>query len=113
MDSNNLIFIFFLIIFNIFFYKYFLIILKKISPELLVDNQFKKPQAFHEFSISTSGGTLIFFSFLILCLFFLFTKQVIYYEYLSFCIPFFLLGLLDDLRLNIRPKFRLILIVYC
>ena len=111
MDSNNLIFIFFLIIFNIFFYKYFLIILKKISPELLVDNQFKKPQAFHEFSISTSGGTLIFFSFLILCLFFLFTKQVIYYEYLSFCIPFFLLGLLDDLRLNIRPKFRLILMI--
>jgi UDP-N-acetylmuramyl pentapeptide phosphotransferase/UDP-N-acetylglucosamine-1-phosphate transferase len=111
MDLNNLIFIFFLIIFNIFFYKYFLIILKKISPKLLVDNQFKKPQAFHEFPISISGGTVIFFSFLTLCLFFLFTKQIVYYEYLSFCTLFFLLGLLDDLKLNIKPKFRLILMV--
>ena len=111
MDLDNLIFILFLIIFNIFFYKYFLIILKKINPKLLVDNQFEKPQAFHENSISTSGGTVIFFSFLVLCLFFLFTKKIVYYEYLSFCTPLFLLGLLDDLKLNIRPKFRLILMV--
>ena len=55
MESNNLIFIFFLIIFNIFFYKYFMIILKKINPKLLIDNQFKKPLAFHEFPVSTSG----------------------------------------------------------
>jgi len=88
-----------------------MIILKKINPKLLIDNQFKKPQAFHEFPVSTSGGTVIFFSFLVLCLFFLFTNQTIYYEYLSFCIPFFLLGLLDDLKLNIRPNFRLILMI--
>ena len=38
-------------------------------------------------------------------------KQIIYYEYLSFCTLFFILGLSDDLKLNVRPKFRLILMV--
>ena len=111
MDLNDYILIFFLIGFNILFYKYFFLILNKNSPNLLVDDQLEKPQAFHVVPVSTSGGIGLFFSFLILCLYLFFMKQIIYYEYLSFCTLFFILGLSDDLKLNVRPKFRLILMV--
>ena len=111
MDLNDYILIFFLIGFNILFYKYFFLILNKNNPNLLVDDQLEKPQAFHVVPVSTSGGIGLFFSFLILCLYLFFMKQIIYYEYLSFCTLFFILGLSDDLKLNVRPKFRLILMV--
>ena len=111
MDLNNLILLFFLVIFSLFFYKYFLIFLNKFNIKLFVDDEFNKPQAFHEVPVSTSGGTGLFFLFLILCLYLFFMKQIIYYEYLSFCTLFFILGLSDDLKLNVRPKFRLILMV--
>ena len=78
MDLNDYILIFFLIGFNILFYKYFLLILNKNSPNLLVDDQLEKPQAFHELQVPISGGIGIFFSFLILCLYLFLTKQFIY-----------------------------------
>ena len=108
MDLNNLILFFALISFSLFFYKYFVPFLNKYNPKLLVDDQFKKPQSFHETPISISGGTGIFFSFLILNLYLFFSKEIVYYEYLSFCSLFFILGLSDDLKLNLRPKFRLL-----
>ena len=111
MSLNNLTLIFILILFNLFFCKYFLLILSKFDPKLLVDDQFNKPQAFHTFPISTSGGAGIFFSFFILCLYLFLTQQIIYYEYLSFCTLFFFLGLVDDLKLNTKPKFRLLLMI--
>ena len=111
MDLNNLIIFFILIGFGIIFYSYFPKILNKLNPKLLVDGELNKPQAFHEVPISTVGGVGIFFSFLIVSLYFFLTKQIIYYEYLSFCTLFFLLGASDDLKLNIKPKFRLILMI--
>ena len=111
MDLNNLILFFILISFSLFFYKYFVSFINKYNSKLLVDEQFKKPQAFHELPISTSGGTGIFFSFLILNLYLFLSKEIIYYEYLSFCSLFFILGLLDDLKLDLRPKFRLIVMI--
>ena len=108
MDLNNLILFLILISFSLFFYKYFVLFLNKFNPKLLVDDQFKKPQSFHETPISISGGTGIFFSFLILNLYLFFSKEIVYYEYLSFCSLFFILGLSDDLELNLRPKFRLL-----
>jgi len=38
-------------------------------------------------------------------------KNLIFFEYLSFCIVFFILGFADDLKLNIRPKFRLLVMI--
>jgi len=111
MDLNNLILFFILIAFSLFFYKYFLILQKNYNLKILIDDQLKKPQAFHESPISICGGAGIFLSFLILCLYLFLTKQVIYYEYLSFCTLFFILGFSDDLKLNLRPKFRLILMI--
>ena len=78
---------------------------------MLFRSDLKKPQAFHQFPVPTAGGLGIFFSFLILCLYLFLSKQIIYYEFLSFCTLFFILGLLDDLKLNIKPKFRLILMM--
>ena len=111
MDLNNFLLLFFLIVFALFFYKYFPILIYKYNSKILLDDEFKKPQAFHDFPVSTSGGIGLFASFLIACLYLYLTKQSIYYEYLSFCSLFFILGLLDDLKLNIRPKFRLIVMV--
>ena len=112
MELNNYILLFSLFLFTLFSYKYFPSIIYKFNSKILIDNEYKKPQAFHEYSISTTGGLGIFVSFLIVFFYFLFFKQIIYFEYLSFCTLFFLLGLLDDLKLNIRPKFRLILMIF-
>ncbi len=111
MDLNNLILFLILISFGLFFYKYFLLILNRYNLKFLIDDELKKPQAFHEFPVPTSGGIGIFLSFLILYLYLFLSKQIIYYEYLTFCTLFFLLGFLDDSKLNIRPKFRLLLMI--
>ena len=66
MDLNNLILFFFLVGFNLFFYKYFLTILYKYNSNFLIDDQFNKPQAFHESAVSVGGGICIFFSSIII-----------------------------------------------
>jgi len=111
MDLNNLILIFSLIVFGVFFYKYFLLILNKNKPQLLIDNQFTKPQAFHESPISTAGGLCIFFSLLIVYFDFLLFKNIFFLEYLSFSILFFILGFVDDIKINISAKIRLVLMI--
>ena len=111
MDLNNLILVFFIIGFSLFFYKYFLLILNKYSPKLLIDDQFEKPQAFHNSPISIAGGTGIFFSFLIVYFYLLLFKNSTFFEYLSFCILFFFLGIIDDIKINIRPYIRLALMI--
>ena len=111
MVLNNLIFFFALAVFCVLFNKYFLTILIKYKTNLLIDNQFKKPQAFHELPTPISGGIGIFFSFLIVCLYLILFQNFNYFEYLSFCTLFFLLGLTDDLKANLRPKVRLILMI--
>ena len=111
MDLNNLILFFFLVIFSLFFYKYFFLFLNKFNSKLFIDDEFKKPQAFHEIPVSTYGGIGIFISLLILCLYLFLSKQIIYYEYLSFCTLFFILGLMEDLKFNLKPKLRLIIMI--
>ena len=66
MDSNNIILISILGIFSLFFYKYFIKILSKYNSKLLIDDQFNKPQAFHESAISVAGGLGLFFSSIII-----------------------------------------------
>ena len=74
MSLNNLTLIFILILFNLFFCKYFLLILSKFDPKLLVDDQFNKPQAFHESPVSICGGVGIFFFFCVFIFVFIFIK---------------------------------------
>jgi len=111
MDLNNLILFFALIGFNLFFYKYLSLIINRYKPQLLIDNQFTKPQAFHESPISTVGGVGIFFSMLIVYFNFLLFKSIFFSEYLSFCTLFFILGLMDDIKIDIKPTTRLVLMI--
>ena len=112
MDLNNISFFLILIFLSYFFNKYLPIILNGFNSNLLKDNEFIKPQAFHEIPVSITGGVGIFFSFLIVYLYLFFFGEFIYYEYLTFCTLFFFLGLLDDLEITIRPKFRLLTMVF-
>ena len=109
MYQNNLFLIIILIAFNILFYKYFLSTIHKYYPKALIDDQLKKPQAFHQFPTPIIGGTCIFLSLTIVYLYFSFFKNIFFLEYISFCSLFFLLGFLDDLKINFSPKVRLAL----
>ena len=111
MTLDNLIFFFFLIVSSVLFNKYFLLIFKKYNHKILIDDQFKKPQAFHNSPTPIIGGLSIFLSFLLVYLYLFLFQNIIYYEYISFSILFFLLGLADDLKINLRPKMRLGLMI--
>jgi len=107
MELNNIIFSIFLLLISFFFNKYFLLILNNGKHSILCDNNFNKPQAFHEDPTYRIGGICIIF-FLTLSLSYLFFfKNFFYLDYVTFCSLFFILGLLDDLKIDIAPKFRL------
>ena len=111
MELNNIIFSFALLFVGYFFKKYSLLILKKNKFKLLSDNQFKKPQAFHETATYRLGGITIFSLLTLVFLFLFFFKNIFFLEYVSFCTLFFLLGLADDFKIDIRPKFRLLAMI--
>ena len=111
MALNNIIFSLFLIFFGYFFSKYLLSIFKKSKSNLLADNQFQKLQAFHENSTYRLGGIIIFFLLILVFLYLYFSRNIFFFEYISFCTLFFFLGLADDLKINIAPKFRLLTMI--
>ena len=111
MELNNIIFSILVLLLGYFFNKYLILVLKKSKFNILNDDQFDKPQAFHENSAYRTGGITIFFLLILVFLYLFFSKNIFFYEYISFCTLFFILGLIDDLKTNIRPKFRLIIMV--
>lgn len=111
MALNNIIFLILLSIFGYLLNKYFLINLKKFNADFLLDNQFNKPQAFHNKPTYRTGGILIYILIIISFLFLFFDKNIFLMEYVSFCSLFFFLGLIDDLKINVRPKFRLLMMI--
>ena len=104
----------FLSIFALITFFIFLIISKysfKIKNGVLLDTNFSKPQAFHENPVSRSGGIA---SILSLCVFFYIYNLLyseILYNYIYMSLSMFLIGFLDDIRLYIKPKNRLILMI--
>ena len=111
MDLNNFILSLLIVVFGLIFYKFVIAKMNTYYPKLLVDDQFKKPQAFHSKAISITGGIGIYFSLLIVILSLYILEDIFFVQYLSFCTLFFLLGLMDDLKLDIQPKIRLILMI--
>ena len=111
MESSNIIFLVSLCIFGYLFNKYFLFILKKFKVDFLLDNQFNKPQAFHGKPTYRTGGILVYILIFLSLLYLFFYENILLIEYISFCTLFFLLGLIDDLKINIRPKFRLLAMI--
>ena len=111
MVLNNIIFSLLLLLFGYYYSKYFLIFLKKTKFDLLSDNQFSKPQAFHENPTNRLGGTIIYSLLILVFLYLFFYKNIFFPKYVSFCTLFFILGIIEDLRVDIKPKFRLLLMI--
>jgi len=107
MELNNIIFSILLLSVSFFFSKYLLLIFYKSKYNLLIDNDYKKPQAFHESYTPRLGGITIFFTLSLSFLYLSFLKNIYFSEYTSFCTLFFFLGLLDDIKIKIVPKYRL------
>ncbi len=111
MDLFNLILIFFLIGFGFTFYNFFLSVSNRYNLNFLIDDQFRKPQAFHKFPTPMIGGIGIFISLLIIFCVLFFLKDIVLFEYIYISILFFILGFIDDLKININPNIRLILMI--
>ena len=112
MFFNNLIFIFILIVYSYFLNRILLNIFNKSRITGLSDSNFDKPQAFHENPTYRLGGITIFLGLVLIFLYSFFFNKILYIEYLSFCIVFFILGLIDDLKINLKPKLRLFLMIF-
>ena len=105
----------FLSIFTLLTFFIFLTIRKysyKIKNGALLDKDFSKPQAFHRYPISRSGGVagIISLNIFFFVYFLLYSK--ILYEYIFICNLMFLIGFLDDIKIKISPLKRLLLMIF-
>ena len=101
--------IFALISFFIFFFisKYS----HKIRSGALLDKDFLKPQAFHDYPVTRSGGIAAIISLSIFFVIYYLLYSKILYDYILISYAMFLVGFLDDLKINIRPSIRLIIMI--
>ena len=102
--------IFALISFFIFFivskYSY------KFRGGALLDKDFSKPQSFHDFPITRSGGIAIIISLSIFFVIYYLLYSKILYEYIFISYSLFLVGFLDDLKINIKPLKKLLAMIF-
>ena len=105
----------FLSIFALFSFFIFLVLSKhshKIKGGSLLDKDFEKPQAFHEFPVTRSGGIGIVISLgIFLGIYFLLYNKILY-DYIFIGFSMFIIGFLDDLKVNIKPSIRLSLMIF-
>ena len=104
----------FLSIFALISFFIFLIVSKysyKIRGGALLDKDFSKPQAFHEIPITRSGGIAVIFSLSVFFYIYYLLYDKILYNYISISYSVFIVGFLDDLRINIKPLSRLIIMI--
>ncbi len=105
----------FLSIFALISFFIFLIVSKyshKIKGGALLDKDFLKPQAFHDVPITRSGGVATIFSLSIFFLIYYLLYSKILYDYIFVSFSMFIVGFLDDLKINIKPFTRLIIMVF-
>ena len=104
----------FLSIFAFITFFIFLIISKyfdKFFNGILLDEDFLKPQAFHNEAVSRSGGTASVISLLILTGIYYLLYSKILYEYIILSSSLFFVGYLDDIKIRISPNIRLLLMI--
>ena len=104
----------FLSVFALITFFIFLIINKysrKIKSGILFDQDFLKPQAFHQHPVSRCGGMAGVISFNIFLVFYYLIYSKILFEYFFICNLMFLIGFFDDLKIKISPSRRLILMI--
>ena len=91
MELNNILFSLSLAFFVFFISKFLIHFLNKKEFNLLKDDQFDKPQAFHETSTYRLGGLIIFLSLSVLYFYSFFFHEYFINAYISFSILFFIL----------------------
>ncbi len=104
----------FLSIFALINFFIFLIASKyshKIKSGALLDKDFLKPQAFHETPITRSGGVAAIISLSIFFYIYHLLYAEVLYNYIFISFSVFTIGFLDDLRINIKPLSRLIIMI--
>ena len=80
---------------------------KNLNLNILLDKEYSKPQSFHKQPVLCFGGTSIYILFLIIFLFF---NIKFFNHFFLLATAAFFIGFVDDLKIKIRPLFRLILI---
>ena len=104
----------FLSIFAFLTFFIFLVISKSfnlLSNSSLLDEDFLKPQAFHNEAIPRSGGLAsIIALFVFFGIYYLLYSKILY-EYIFLCTSIFSIGYLDDIKIRISPNFRLSLMI--
>ena len=78
----------------------------------LLDKDFLKPQAFHEIPVTRSGGIAVIISLSIFFYIYYLLYSEILYNYIFISYSVFIVGFLDDLRINIKPLTRLIIMIF-
>jgi len=104
----------FLSIFALISFFIFLIVSKhshKIRDGILLDKDFLKPQAFHSLPVTRSGGIAVIFSLSIFFIIYNLLFSKVLYDYIFISYSMFLVGFLDDLKINIKPLTKLIFMV--
>ena len=84
---------------------------KKIKNGALLDQDFDKPQAFHNEAVARSGGLASIISLSIFFILYFFVFGEILSDYIIISALMFLIGFSEDLRISIRPTHRLILMI--
>ena len=105
----------FLSIFALISFFIFLLVSKyshKIRDGALLDKDFLKPQAFHDIPITRSGGVAAIISLSIFFVIYNLLYSKILYDYILISYSMFLIGFLDDLKINIKPAKRLTIMVF-
>jgi UDP-N-acetylmuramyl pentapeptide phosphotransferase/UDP-N-acetylglucosamine-1-phosphate transferase len=104
----------FLSIFSLISFFIFLFISKfshNIKKGILLDQDFLKPQAFHQNAVSRSGGVAGIISLNIFFVIYYLLYSEILYEYFFISSLLFLVGFLDDIKIKTQPILRLILMI--
>ena len=83
----------------------------KIKGGALLDKDFLKPQAFHETPITRSGGVAVIISLSIFFYIYHLLYAEVLYNYIFISFSVFTIGFIDDLRINIKPLSRLIIMI--
>ena len=103
----------FLSIFSMLSFFIFLIIQKNFNKKnnALLDNDFKKPQAFHNYAVPRSGGLAALASLVLFFVLYYFFFEKTFLDYLVISVSIFVVGFLDDMKFNISASIRLMLMI--
>jgi len=104
----------FLSIFALISFFIFLVISKysqKIKNGALLDKDLTKPQAFHDFPVTRSGGLAAIISLSIFFGIYYILYSEILYNYIFICYTMFVIGFFDDLKISIQPSIRLLIMI--